>query len=141
MSEYLKLKNKLSQPVPTEERSQTVPEPEPEPDEEIEIIEGPLDFSSQIKSKEVSASQKEDSPSPTPESPAHHQIEEMSLKINSVHSICDEELANQEQKLPKFKITRLHSKRVVSAVAPAIIESSRPLRKRRRAFEESQNQK
>lgn len=144
MSEYLKLKNKYSQPVRvTETPPENVPEPEPEPDEkvdEIEIIEGPLDFT---KSKEATVSLKDDSPSPTPESPAHHQIEEMSLKISSVHSVCDDDLANQEQKLPKFKITRLHSKRIVSTVAPTIKESecSRPLRKRRRAFEESQNQK
>lgn len=67
-------------------------------------------------------------------------IEINSISINSdFRNICVENSStgnNVEQRLPKFKITRLNSKRIFSK---DFSESSRPLRKRKRVMAEANN--
>lgn len=63
-------------------------------------------------------------------SPAGANKDEHQITISGFEKA--EEMDGQEQRLPKFKITRLASKRIISTKES---ESSRPLRKRKRVID------
>lgn len=66
----------------------------------------------------------------TVESPPLVEKDEHEITISGFEKL--DEMDGQEQRLPKFKITRLASKRIISTKES---ESSRPLRKRKRVID------
>lgn len=122
-------KNKPTNPAAAETKAeQSLPTPE-NLEECVEEVDEPLDYTKQ-KSPDHSCSS-----APTDLNCGSDESNSISIiKANNLTSAN-----NVEQKLPKFKITRLNSKRMLTKELSVVdsFESSRPLRKRKRIIVES----
>lgn len=122
-------KNKLANLPPAETKTESLPTPE-NLEECVEEVDEPLDYTKQ-KSPDHPGSSATDLNCGSDES--------NSISLNKTNNLTSISGNNVEQKLPKFKITRLNSKRMLTKELSVVdsFESSRPLRKRKRIIVES----